>query len=72
MPLTTGTKPRTVTKFYAPLAGVDCCSSNISLQGLRSYFHPSLRFYFVLLTRPPWSTLVLNRNTLPTMHDTEL
>ncbi|PNX70855.1 hypothetical protein L195_g057811, partial [Trifolium pratense] len=27
---------------------------------------------FVLTTRPPWSTSVLNRNTLPIIHDTEL
>ncbi|GAU43936.1 hypothetical protein TSUD_135840 [Trifolium subterraneum] len=44
------------------------CPSN----GLHSYFRPSLRFNFLFTTRPPWSTSVLNRNTLPITHDTEL
>ncbi|MCI67235.1 hypothetical protein A2U01_0088493, partial [Trifolium medium] len=35
-------------------------------------FHYSLLVIFVLTTRHPWSTSVLNRNTLPTIHDTEL
>ncbi|MCI37916.1 hypothetical protein A2U01_0059143, partial [Trifolium medium] len=39
---------------------------------LRSYFLPSSRPYCVLNTRPPWFTSVLNRNTLPTIHDTKL
>ncbi|MCI82581.1 hypothetical protein A2U01_0103855, partial [Trifolium medium] len=39
---------------------------------LRLYFLISSRFYFILTTIPPWSTSVLNRNTLPTIHDTEL
>ncbi|MCI47608.1 hypothetical protein A2U01_0068850, partial [Trifolium medium] len=68
MPLTTGRKPRTVPKFYSPLVGVSlhtpvastAAVPTLDSQDLCSYFLMSLRFYFVLTTRPPWSTSVLN------------
>ncbi|MCI35393.1 hypothetical protein A2U01_0056614, partial [Trifolium medium] len=80
MPLTTGTKPRTVLKFSTPLVGVTLhtfvastvVAPTSASNDLRSYFLLSSRSYCVLTARPPWSASVLNRNTLPTMHDTEL
>ncbi|MCH98055.1 hypothetical protein A2U01_0019054, partial [Trifolium medium] len=73
-------KPRTVPKFYEPLVGVTphtpvastAAVPTFDSKDLRSYFLMSSHFYFVLTTRHPWSTSVLNRNTLPIMHDTEL
>ncbi|MCI24779.1 hypothetical protein A2U01_0045965, partial [Trifolium medium] len=68
MPLTTGTKPRTIPKFYAPLVcytphspvASTAAVPTLDSKDLRSYFLMSSRFYFVLTTRPPWSTSVLN------------
>ncbi|PNX58776.1 hypothetical protein L195_g059357, partial [Trifolium pratense] len=48
------------------------CSSNIRFQRSLFLLSPELRFYSVLTSRPPWSTSVLNRNTMATMYDTEL
>ncbi|PNX80765.1 hypothetical protein L195_g036776 [Trifolium pratense] len=80
MTLTVGTKPRIVPKFYAPLVGAmlltlvasATAASTSVCKDLGSYFRPSLRFYSVLTTRRTWSTSVLNHNTLPIMHNTEL
>jgi hypothetical protein len=47
------------------------CSSYIIR--FRIFFSASgLHLHYDLATRPSWSTSVLNRNTLPTIHDTEL
>ncbi|MCI20216.1 hypothetical protein A2U01_0041378, partial [Trifolium medium] len=67
-------------KFYAPLVGVPLLTPvastaavpTLASKDLHLYFHLILRFYFVLTTRPPWCTSVLNCNTLPIMRDTEL
>ncbi|MCI57716.1 hypothetical protein A2U01_0078967, partial [Trifolium medium] len=64
MPLTAGTKSRTATKFYAPLVGATLLTPvaltvavpTLDCKDLGSYFRPSLCFYSVLTTRPPWST----------------
>ncbi|MCI36770.1 hypothetical protein A2U01_0057993, partial [Trifolium medium] len=68
MPLTTVTKPRTIPKLYAPLVGLTLLTPVASIvavptsasNDLHLYFLLSLRFYFVLTTRSPWSTSVLN------------
>ncbi|MCI52984.1 hypothetical protein A2U01_0074230, partial [Trifolium medium] len=61
MSLTTGTKARTIPKFYAPLVDVTprtpvastAAVPTLDFNNLRSYFPMSSRFQFVLTTRPP-------------------
>ncbi|MCI66360.1 hypothetical protein A2U01_0087618, partial [Trifolium medium] len=74
MSLTTGTKAPIIPKFSVPLVDVTprtlvastAAVPTLDFNDLHSYFPMSSRFQFILTTRPPWSTSVLNRNTLPT------
>ncbi|KAK2362231.1 hypothetical protein QL285_087309 [Trifolium repens] len=78
--LTNGTEPRIIHEFFTPLVGVTLLTHVVlttiaatsDSKDLHSYPFSRKHSYFILTTRPPWSTSVLNRNTLTTIHDTEL
>ncbi|MCH83002.1 hypothetical protein A2U01_0003816 [Trifolium medium] len=49
-------------------------TSTSDIKDLRCYLFLALHWHWhcALTTQPPWSTSVLNRNTLPIIYDTEL